>query len=503
MDSELFRDTSMPDSSNDESGTAASKKQNNKSFWGEVEKTQTTIEDFGYHVKTEIRKSENVVVYIATNDDDETVAIKKISVPYAMSYGEQTTRGELAERVKQEMEYLSKIGSESGNRFVITYYDYKIVENSDKLKYDLYIRMDYLTSLRQVYNDTELNIRDLLNIGIDICDSLEWCHKNNKIHNNLNLNNIFINRNDRYMLGDFASFENQTNEVQYCIAPEVARGGIPSPSSDIYALGMVLYVLLNDGCPPFAQSDSEDDIKASVIRLMSGEIPTLPNINYRLYEVIRKALFPDGQRYSSVEEMKNAISYLEESMPDEWLKLPLKGISKNAASVDKKETELPSSDVIEKSYEEVERVNLQEENVLKKKNVRDYILIGLVAVVLIVGVIFGTMALSNLGDQKIESLIESGSYSVAFKEIEQIHDKGKNVDSIVKSYIEHCLNDGEYNRVTQAIPLLSEETYSNPDYFENIIISMKSDGKDALAEKVIKYLTGKDESIDKMLDSLE
>ncbi len=131
-----------------------------KSFWGEVEKTQTTIEDFGYHVKTEIRKSENTVVYIASNDDDETVAIKRISVPFQKVDGASShkLRDEITHRIKQEMDALSRISAESGNRFVITYYDYKIVENSEKLRYDLYIRMDYLSSIGQLFIELPLQI---------------------------------------------------------------------------------------------------------------------------------------------------------------------------------------------------------------------------------------------------------------------------------------------------------------------------------------------------------
>ena len=56
------------------------------------------------------------------------------------------------------------------------------------MKYDLYIRMDYLTSIGQLYLDSKLTIKNLLTMGVDICDALDWCHKNGRVHNNLNLN---------------------------------------------------------------------------------------------------------------------------------------------------------------------------------------------------------------------------------------------------------------------------------------------------------------------------
>lgn len=471
----------------------------NKSFWGEVQKTQSTIEDFGYHVTTEIRKSENVVVYLATNGSDEKVAIKRITMPYSSDLAFPLSRDELEKKIRQEMDYLSKISSESGNRFVITYYDYKIVESTDKLQYDLYIRMDYLTSLQQVYDEGNLTVRDLLIIGTDICDSLEWCNQNNKVHNNINLNNIFINRNDRYMLGDFASFENQKNEVEYCSAPELLQGLKPTPQSDIYALGMVLFVLLNNGLPPFASSNSEEDIGASIKRLKSGEIPTIHRINHRLNEVIQRALCPKEKRYSSVAEFRNAIAYLEKSMPNEWLDQLLTDDSDSVLNEALSEPEKPLQ-----KEEKQETVKLEPEEInLKKKNIKDYVLIGIVVALLIAGVVALVFTLSNSKNQKVYSLIDSGSYALAFKEIESLKSQNVEVDEFLKTYIEKCLDEEEYRRVPQAVQLFSEESYQDTDYYKSIIIRIKDAGKEKIAESVIQFLTGKNENLDEMISSLK
>lgn len=472
-------------------------KKRNKSFWGEVEKTQTTIEDFGYHVTTEIRKSENVVVYLATNASDEKVAIKRITMPLSSGRSTPLSRNDIEMKICQEMDYLSKISSESGNRFVITYYDYKVVESSDKLQYDLYIRMDYLTSLQQVYDEGNLTIRDLLIIGTDICDSLEWCHQNNKVHNNINLNNIFINRNDRYMLGDFASFEYQKNEADYCIAPELMHGTMPSPQSDVYALGMVMFVLLNNGIPPFVTSNSDEDISASIKRLKSGEIPSLIKVNHRLNEVVQKAISSKEKRYSSVAELKSAIMYLEKSMPAEWLAQPLKNEAEFLESFIEHENALLKEE--KKSAEKLE----PEEVNLKRKNIKDFFIIGIVVALLISGVVSLVFVLNNSNNQKIYSLIDNGSYALAFKEIEELKGKDIDVDEVLETYIAKCLDDEEYRRIPQAIQLLSEETYQDTEYYKNIIVRIKSAGKDKIAESIIQFLKGKSEELDEIIISLE
>ena len=480
-------------------------KARSKSFWGELEKNQTTIEEFGYKVKTEIRKSENTVVYIASNEAEETVAIKKITLPYGQS-GAVITEGELSDRIRAEMDTLSKISSGSGNRFVITYYDYKLVGNADKLKYDLYIRMDYLTSIGQLYSESKLSVRSLLKMGADICDALDWCHKNGRTHNNLNLNNIFIGKDERYVLGDFASFANKQNEVEYCMAPELFYGDKPSVGTDIYSLGMVMFVLLNKGVPPFAETNSPEEIKLAVERLRSGEMPTLVRpVNHRLSDLIYKAISSKGKRFNSVEEMKKAIEFLLSSMPEEWLEQNVNDIAVEHEGGEARPEEIEvvhAEPVVEKrlkkerTSKKAEKVGSKElepeELALKKKNVRDFWLIGVVAVALIAAVAAGTIFLYNSGNRAIYSLIDSESYAVAFKEISELHEKGQNVDDLLKRYVGACMSDTEYKRVVQALPLFSDEAYEDSDYFISLYSDILNSGKEKQAAAAYNYLHEKE-----------
>ncbi len=472
----------------------AEKRKREKSFfWEEVGKNQSAIEDFGYRVKTEIKKSENTVIYIATNDNNETVAIKKITVPFDGSASSSSDiHSELSEKVRCEMESLSQISKDSGNRFVITYYDYKLVYNNDNYKYDLYIKMDYLTSLGQLYADTEYKICDMLRMGIDVCDALEWCHKNGRAHNNLNLNNIFINNEGRYVLGDFAFSDNAKNEAEYCIAPELIYGKKPDASSDIYSLGMVMFTLLNGGLPPFAQTES--DIALASKRLRNGEKPVLPvNINSRLRDAVHLAIDIKSKRYHSVEELKNVFEHLLNSMPSEWLNQNIKGISSMVQEMEESPAPKEPEPLPDKHSEENNRDKpmAPEDQELKKKNRKDLWIIGIVVAVLVAAIALGTAILSTAGNKKIYSLIESGSYAVAFKEISGLYDEGKNVDSLLSTYIEACCNDGEYKRVVQAAELFSPEVYKDVEYFRTILNEMLNSGKDkqayALAEMLYEY----------------
>lgn len=133
-----------------------------------------------------------------------------------------------------------------------------------------------------------------------------------------------------------------------------------------------------------------------------------------------------------------------------------------------------------------------EEVELKKKNKRDLILIICIILFLVAAISAGTIFLYNSGNRKIYSLIDSGSYAVAYKEINVLHEKGQNVDGLALKYIEACMEHREYKRVIQILTLLSDAAYSDPTYFGNIVREMISNGKIRQAEAALIILQEKE-----------
>jgi len=474
--------------------TKAASQNKNKSFWEEVEKNQTTIEDFGYTVNTEIRKSDNCVVYMATTPENQTVAIKKISIPVKKT--DETQR--IKEKIMSEIDQLSKISNGADNRFVITYYDYKIEPNNDGDKYDLYIKMEYLTSLSKYYKDNTISVRNILNLGLDVCKALEWCHNNGKLHNNLNLDNIFVNKDGNFVLGDFALSYVGQNEERVCVAPENLKGEQPTSMSDIYALGMVMYLLLNERRKPFGEeTDAEEK------RLLGEPLPFMNGVSNRLKDVIVKATSNKSERYTAVGELKHDIEYLLNEMPVEWLDCD---ISKSAVAEQENEKKEKKA---KKAKQKAEKLDLEqfdekkelepEEKERKKKEKKDLIIIGVIIAVIVALVVAIVLLFNNSGNRKLYSLIDSGSYAVAYKEIDDIHSQGENVDELLKTYIEACMNDYEYKRVVQAIQIFSDEAFMDVDYFSNILEEIINANKIKQANELIEFLSGKSDAMDSML----
>lgn len=456
-------------------------------FFNTVRRGSSVFERYGYCVRTQIRLSENAVLYVAANDKNEQCAFRKIT----LSEAEKKT--EAAENeIKALIGELAQINQNENNRFVITYYDYSVergVGNAAE-KYDLYIRMDYLTSLQQRYRETVMTVGDLIQMGIDVCDALEWCHKNRRIHNNLNPNTIYLNHSRTYVLGDFALFGIVCNRDVCYMAPEVKNGDrSPRPSSDIYSLGMVLYVLLNNGRKPEEKSRRR--------RGFQGEYPGW--VNRRLRDIIERALAPEKQRYKDVESMRQDLKMLLENMTantPEFLERPLIFSAEDAESSLEEEKEASNVPQVPEKPQK----NLRDE--LKRKNLRDIcLLVGILAVTF-AGLGLGVRYLYESNHYEVRSLIESEAYAAAYAKIETMWKDGRNVDDLAREYIDACMADREYKRVISAVDLFSEEGYSDTVYFENLIVTMWESGKTLQADTIFRKLYSV-ETLRPMLEALD
>ncbi len=209
-----------------------------------------------------------------------------------------------------------------GAKNIVGIEDYKIIEKNGELGWEIFIRMELLTSFDVFIANPEFSQKDVIRLGVDICTALENCEQNCILHRDIKPDNIFFSeRFGEYKLGDFgiarkleATQANLSRKgtLNY-MAPEVYKSEEYGSTVDIYSLGLVLYTLLNNNrvpfFPPYPQPITYKDNEEALTRRLSGEPLMLPcNAGVSLGNAIVKACaYNAADRYQTATEFKNAL----------------------------------------------------------------------------------------------------------------------------------------------------------------------------------------------------
>ena len=290
-----------------------------------------------WHIEKQLGKGTYGTVYkVVRRDDNFTsyAAIKVISIPQDQAEID-TLRSEGLD-MAQSKTYLKGVVNDfvneikimqsfKGTQNIVSIEDYKVVPKTDGIGWDIYIRMELLTSFNEYTCDKKLTEPDVIKLGIDICSALELCGSRNIIHRDIKPENIFINDFGYFKLGDFGiarKLENMTGGLSQkgtfnYMAPEVANSAEYDARVDIYSLGIVLYRLLNGNRLPFLDTDKQllnpNERKYAVERRIRGEALNAPcEASPAMANLILKACaFNPDDRFANASEMKAALMSLQ------------------------------------------------------------------------------------------------------------------------------------------------------------------------------------------------
>lgn len=216
--------------------------------------------------------------------------------------------------------------------------DYKVEQHTDSIGWNILIKMELLTPLMKVLESVSTE-EQIIHLGCDLCQALVTCQQHNILHRDIKPQNIFLDADGHFKLGDFGISRTvmQTTHATAGIGtynympPEVFSGKPYGHTADIYSLGMVLYWLLNEKRHPFLplppQSYSQAQSEQARIRRLNGDaIPEPAHGSQVLKRIVLKACsFHPKDRYASALEMLGALlSINEETIIDTPPKLHTK-----------------------------------------------------------------------------------------------------------------------------------------------------------------------------------
>jgi len=267
--------------------------------------------------------------------DVERCALKVITIPHDHSEIEymrceglddesisSTLESQVGDIVK-EYKFMKKMGD---NPNIVHCDEFRYSRHEEDLGWDIYIKMELLTPLMKVL-DRMQDEKEIIRLGIELCNALVGCQKLNIIHRDIKPQNIFLSPSGYYKLGDFGiarTMEHTTKATAGIgtysfMAPEVANGMIYGSTVDIYSLGLVLYWLLNERRGPFVPLPPNKPTYAenenARLRRYSGEkLPAPKHGSPELKSIVLKACaFDPKDRYQTAGEMMAALKQIRRS----------------------------------------------------------------------------------------------------------------------------------------------------------------------------------------------
>jgi serine/threonine protein kinase len=199
----------------------------------------------------------------------------------------------LAERFRREA-----IAAANLNHYnIVTVYD--AIEDNGRQA----VIMEFVDgeSLRErLDREQTLSINSVLSIGYSVCSALEAAHKQGLIHRDVKPGNILINTAKRVMLTDFGiakaldSDEDLTSEnimmgtAKY-LSPEQVRGDQLDARADLYSLGLVMYECLA-GKVPFVGKNDTDTALARLHRDATDIAKHRPDVDPEVARIINRLI---------------------------------------------------------------------------------------------------------------------------------------------------------------------------------------------------------------------
>lgn len=292
-----------------------------------------------YQLEDLIGSGGMAVVYLARDRMlERRVAVKLLRQKYSRD-------ADFRESFRQEALAAAKLSHPN----IVTVHDFGL--DGDHL----FIVMEYVpgTDLKNLLKQRgKFNPEETLDLMVQACAGVGYAHRAGLIHCDIKPQNMLLTHEGRLKVTDFgiaralASIQPDERAAvvwgsPHYFSPEQASGLAPSPASDVYSLGIVMYEMLTGVLPFTAPSAAE------LARLHREALPIAPrqlnpNIPPDLEMILLKVLSKEpSARYRTADQLGRVLTTLREALAEKADAVPF--ISPGAEKMTENTSTFPES----------------------------------------------------------------------------------------------------------------------------------------------------------------
>ncbi|MEO3755099.1 serine/threonine-protein kinase [Streptomyces sp. B6B3] len=252
---------------------------------------------------------------------DRDVAIKEPRLPASVADRQRTM---VHERMQREARAAARIGHPS----IVTVHDVVVEDGQPWLVMEL-VRGE---TLADVLETGTLEPREAARIGLAVLEGLAAAHEAGVVHRDVKPANVLLGGYDQVVLTDFgiAQVEGEQGLTETGVfvgspeftGPERAQGQRPGPESDLWSLGVLLYVAV-EGVSPFRRNN----VAATVQAVISSEPPSPVRARGALGELITRLLDKRPGARPRAEEVRRILREVIAAPPTDATRLAVDGAS--------------------------------------------------------------------------------------------------------------------------------------------------------------------------------
>lgn len=214
--------------------------------------------------------------------------------------------------LRQRLEVEARLLASLSHPHVVTVYDFGW-ENGQP-----YLVMEYVEGWdlkALIRHGAPLAVERALEIFLQICAGVGYAHRNNIVHGDLKPQNILVSRSGEVKVADFgiavALWSRDPDRMAWAtpqyLSPEQAAGQPPTPASDVYSLGLILYEMLT-GRLPFEAGTPAELLQAHLTQAPPSPKTFQPTLPDDLVEILLTCLEKEpARRYRNADQLARVL----------------------------------------------------------------------------------------------------------------------------------------------------------------------------------------------------